>query len=85
VSEFPALPPPPPPNAHWQTANARRVFHFHIRGHTLTFSAGAVGAALVPQAGTWLLPEQFYLLVSTYRLGYEFKATFVTPGAPYGD
>ncbi len=62
-----------------QTGNARRAYQFHIRGHTLTFSAGAMGAPLTLQPGSWTLPSEFYLLLATYRLGYEFRVTFAPP------
>ena len=62
-----------------QVGSVRRTFLFHIRGSTLTFSAGTPGAsgAMTRQAESWVLPEQFYLLLATQRLGYEFRMSLL--------
>jgi hypothetical protein len=60
-----------------QVGSVRRTFLFHIRGSTLTFSAGTPGGAMTRQAGSWVLPEQFYLLLATQRLGYEFRMSLL--------
>jgi hypothetical protein len=45
------------------------VCHFRIRGNTLTFAAGPTPGSMVDQAGSWTLPNDFYLLISGYLAG----------------
>jgi hypothetical protein len=45
------------------------VCHFCIRGNTLTFAAGPTPGSMKEQAGSWTLPNDFYLLISGYSEG----------------
>lgn len=53
----------------------RGVVYLHIRGCTLTFSAGEVGSPVVSQPGTWTLPSDFYLHVACYMAGHTIKVS----------
>ena len=68
-----SYPVPCAPCPRLQLAGVRRTFLFHVRGHTLTFSAGTPGGAMTRQPGSWVLPSEFHLLLATCRLGYEFR------------
>jgi hypothetical protein len=45
------------------------VCHFRIRGNTLTFAAGPTIGSMVEQAGSWTLPNDFFLLISGHNAG----------------
>ncbi len=49
----------------------------HVRGTTLTFSAGPEGGPLTPQAGSWPLPPDFYLLTCLCYAGISLTLSIV--------
>jgi hypothetical protein len=45
----------------------------HVRGNVLTFSAGAAAGPVTLQAGSWPLPQTFYILLGIYQEGVSFS------------
>ncbi len=56
-----------------QAANTSHVFHFHVKGDTLTFSVSRAGCAVTRQPGSWTLPPECYLLIAAHQPGYVFR------------
>jgi hypothetical protein len=58
-----------------QGVNTSHVFHFHVKGDTLTFShgVGRAGCAVTRQPKSWTLPPEFYLLIVAHEPGYVFR------------
>jgi hypothetical protein len=50
-------------------ANTVHRVVLHVRGTTLTFSAGPEGGPLTPRAGSWPIPPDFYLLTCVHYAG----------------
>jgi hypothetical protein len=51
------------------TPHARCVYHLHVKGNQLTFSAGPPGSEPALQPGEWTLPDAFYLFVGLCNPG----------------